>query len=95
MRLDDKIVFFFKQTIGEKVPGATIYLFGSRTNDDALGGDIDLMILTENLVDKKIIRSIRIEFFKKFGWQKVDLVNFTFADTSVFKQLIQFDAVEL
>jgi uncharacterized protein len=95
MRLDDKIVRFFKQAIGEKIPEATLYLFGSRTNNDALGGDIDLMILTETLIDKKLIRSIRVEFFKKFGWQKIDLVNFTYNDTSVFKQLIQLDAIEL
>jgi len=95
MRLDDKIVRFFKQTIGEKIPGATLYLFGSRTNDAALGGDIDLMILTENPIEKKIIRTIRVEFIQKFGWQKMDLVNFTYSDTSAFKRLIQLDAIEL
>jgi uncharacterized protein len=95
LRLDDKIVRFFKQTIGEKIPGATLYLFGSRTNDAALGGDIDLMILTENPVEKKMIRTIRVEFIQKFGWQKIDLVNFTYNDTSAFKRLIQLDAIEL
>lgn len=95
MRLDPKIQLFWKQAIGQKIPGAKLYLFGSRTNDEALGGDIDLMILTDNPVDKKIFRTIRVEFYKKFGWQKVDLVNFTFNDTSVFKQLIQTNAIEL
>ena len=95
MRLDPNIQLFCKQTIGEKIPGAKLYLFGSRTNDEALGGDIDLMILTDNPVDKKVFRTIRVEFYKKFGWQKVDLVNFTFNDTSVFKQLIQTNAIEL
>lgn len=95
MRLDNKIIVFFKQAFSERTPDAKLYLFGSRTSDDTLGGDIDLMILTENPVNKKIIRSIRIEFFKKFGWQKLDLVNFTNKDNSVFKQLIQSNAIEL
>ena len=70
-------------------------LFRSRTSDESVGGDIDLMILTDTLVNKKVLRAIRIEFYKKFGWQKLDLVNFTSSDTSVFKQLIQTNAIEL
>jgi len=70
-------------------------LFGSRTIDEARGGDIDLLILTNNPVDKKALRPLRIEFFKKFGWQKIDLVNFTYEDNSVFKRIIQTNAIEL
>jgi predicted nucleotidyltransferase len=95
MRIDDKTKYFLKQSIGEKIPGAKLYLFGSRTNDAALGGDIDVMILTNYLVDKKIFRTIRVDFYKEFGWQKLDLVNFTFSDTSIFRQLIQTNAIEL
>jgi DNA polymerase sigma len=95
MRLDYHIIQFFKQAIGEKVPEASLYLFGSRTINDALGGDIDMMVLSRDPVDKKIFRTIRIEFYKKYGWQKVDIVNFTYDDTSVFKQLIQSNAIEL
>jgi predicted nucleotidyltransferase len=95
MRLDDKIKNYLKQAIGEKIPGARLYLFGSRTDDNALGGDIDILVMTQTPVEKKIFRAIRVEFFKKFGWQKIDLVNFTFDDTSVFKQLIQDQAIEL
>ena len=95
MRLDDEIKDFLKQAIGEKIPGAELYLFGSRTDDEAKGGDIDLMILTTNPIEKKILRPIRIEFFKKFGWQKLDLVNFTKDDNSVFKRIIQTTAIEL
>jgi len=95
MRLDTNIIRFFKQRIVDRFPDATLYLFGSRTSDDEKGGDIDLMILTNNPVDKKLFRPIRIEFFKKFGWQKVDLVNFTYDDNSVFKRLIQTNAIEL
>ena len=95
MRLDIKIIRYFKQIFSDKFPDAKLYLFGSRTSDTALGGDIDLLILTENQIDKKIIRSIRIEFFKKFGWQKIDIVSYTYADNAVFKRLIQFNAIKL
>jgi len=95
MRLDNSIVEFFKQRIPLICPDATIYLFGSRTIDEARGGDIDLMILTNKPVDKKVFRPVRIDFFKKFGWQKLDLVNFTYEDNSVFKRIIQTNAIEL
>ncbi len=95
MRLDNRIINFLKQIIEEKVPGATIYLFGSRTKDNGLGGDIDLMIITNEPVDKKIFRLIRVEFYKKFGWQKIDFVNFTDKDQSAFRRLIQSDSIAL
>jgi predicted nucleotidyltransferase len=95
MRLDQKIITFLKDITSEKIPGAKLYLFGSRTDDSAKGGDIDLLILTNQPVEKKILRLIRVEFFQKFGWQKIDLVNFTFSDSSVFKELIQTNAIPL
>jgi len=95
MRLNKYIVNFFKLAIEQKIPEAKVYLFGSRINDNALGGDIDLMILTPQLIDKSVLRTIRVEFYKKFGWQKIDLINFTYDDQSIFRQLINTHAVEL
>jgi predicted nucleotidyltransferase len=95
MRLNNQPVVFFKQSILGKVPEFNIYLFGSRTSDEAAGGDIDILIISKNPVNRAIIRSIRIEFYKRLGWQKLDLVNFTENDQSVFKQIIQSNAIEL
>jgi len=95
MRLSAPIISFFKSSFAEKLPEAHIYLYGSRVNDNARGGDIDLIVLTPTPVNKSVLRTIRIDFYKKFGWQKVDLVNFTFEDQSLFKQLIIADAQEL
>ncbi|HAH23830.1 MAG TPA: DNA polymerase III subunit beta [Prolixibacteraceae bacterium] len=89
------MIQFIKEAIGDKIPEAKVYLFGSRNQDDANGGDIDLLILTPYLVDKKLFRTIRIEFYKKFGWQKIDLVNLTYDDQSVFRQLISANLAEL
>ena len=95
MRLNPEIKDYLKQNIQEKLPGSAIYLFGSRVDDKERGGDIDLMILTEEPADSRILRKIRIEFFKKFGWRKIDLVNLTYSNESAFRQLIDFSSIRL
>jgi len=95
MRLNPEIANYLKQLILDKIPGSTIYLFGSRINDMARGGDIDVLILTTDPTEKSILRKIRIEFIKKFGWRKIDLVNFTYSDKSIFKQVIESNCIQL
>jgi predicted nucleotidyltransferase len=95
MRLNPEIANYLKQLIQEKIPGSTIYLFGSRVDDNALGGDIDLMILTNEPADKRIFRKIRMEFIKKYGWRKIDLVNFTYSNESSFRKLIDISSIQL
>jgi len=95
MRLDQEITQYIKQVIQTEIPGSTIYLFGSRVDDHAMGGDIDLMILTDKPADKRIFRKIRIAFILKFGWRKIDLVNFTYSDQSPFRRLINLNCIEL
>ena len=95
MRLNPEVAIYLKQVIQEKIPGSSVYLFGSRANDKAKGGDIDLMILTDEPADKRIFRKIRLQFIKKFGWQKIDLVNFTYSNDSSFRALITHQCIEL
>jgi predicted nucleotidyltransferase len=95
MRLDTEIANYLKELIQEKIPGSTIYLFGSRADDSARGGDIDLMILTDELADKRKFRKIRIEFLKKYGWRKIDMVNFTHSHESSFRKLIELNSIRL
>jgi predicted nucleotidyltransferase len=52
---------------------AKLYLFGSRVDDTKKGGDIDLLIIDSSLT-KKDIRVLRVDFFKHFGEQKLDIV---------------------
>ena len=68
---------------------------GSRTNDNAKGGDIDLLLLSQKKVPKDKLRQFRINFYKKFGWQKIDLVNFTFEENTVFKQIALTNSILL
>lgn len=60
-------LFFGKKT--------KVYLFGSRTDDNKKGGDIDLFIEPDeksNLLEKKIKYITRLNFL--LGEQKIDVV---------------------
>lgn len=92
MRLKPEIREFLKETANTLFPGTEMYLFGSRLNDDLKGGDIDILLLSNSKIDSRKLRKFRIAFFKKFGWQKIDLINFTKKENSNFKQLILKDA---
>ena len=95
MRLNPEIANYLKKSIQESISGSTVYLFGSRVDDSARGGDIDLIILTDEPADKRIFRKIRLEFIKKYGWRKIDLVNFTSSYESSFRKLIDISSIQL
>ncbi len=96
MRLKKEIIDFLKQKNIELFSKDTkIYLFGSRTKDSLKGGDIDILILSETKLPNKLIRNFRTSFYKKFGWQKIDIVNFSFAEEHPFKTVIMDDCIEL
>ena len=76
MRLSEshqhEIVRLVKKNISTK---AQVWLFGSRCDDKARGGDIDLYIETppvDNLFQRKISLRLQLEDF--LGEQKIDLV---------------------
>ncbi len=95
MRLKPEIQSFLKEMALKMFPDDEFYLFGSRLDEDGLGGDIDILILSDKKIDNRKLRSLRINFYKKFGWQKIDLVNFTKNDPSTFKKLILTNAQPL
>jgi predicted nucleotidyltransferase len=73
VRLKSEEVSVLKRKISELSPDAGLYLFGSRTDDRSRGGDIDLLIVSKDF-DRKKVRALRLEFFKYFGEQKLDIV---------------------
>ncbi|MGZ3633564.1 MAG: nucleotidyltransferase domain-containing protein [Parachlamydiaceae bacterium] len=73
MRISQHEQNAIKNVITQLDPQAKIYLFGSRVDDNARGGDIDLLILSE-LITERDRRKIRVELFEKLGEQKLDLV---------------------
>jgi predicted nucleotidyltransferase len=52
---------------------ASVYLFGSRTDNHKKGGDIDIAILSK-LVNLKQKLEIKYNFYQAFGEQKLDLL---------------------
>jgi predicted nucleotidyltransferase len=94
VRLTDEEIQILKSAIYKIDPSAQIYLFGSRTDLSAKGGDIDLLILCDHftLQDK---RAVRLAFFKHFGEQKLDIVTDTPKHLKTFTKLILPKAVQL
>lgn len=73
MRLSSSELNVLKSKLYSLSDRAKLYLFGSRVDDTKKGGDIDLLIIDETL-SKKDLRLLRIDFFKHFGEQKLDIV---------------------
>ena len=94
MRLSEEEVSTLKTELFKLSPQAKLYLFGSRTDDGRQGGDIDLMVVSDCLTKKDISR-LRIEFFKKFGEQKIDILLDDGLFTPVFHRLIMQKAQQL
>jgi predicted nucleotidyltransferase len=73
MRLADEEQLVISNTIHQADADALIYLFGSRTDDEAQGGDIDLLVLSKkiNLMAKL---DILAQLHQKLGERKIDMV---------------------
>ena len=95
MRLKPEYRDYINNQLGSIREDIDIYLFGSRVNDLAKGGDIDILLLSEKPVDRKLIRNFRIGFFKKFGWQKIDIVTFLKGEDNTFKNIALGNSVKL
>ena len=73
MRLNEFERKIIKQSISALDINAKVLLFGSRTNDAARGGDIDLLIISNHL-KRKHLGKIRWQLWEHLGEQKIDLV---------------------
>jgi len=72
---------------------AQVYLFGSRTNDNKKGGDIDLAVRSNKIGLKEKI-DIKLKFFEEFGEQKIDLFEFN-DESNTFWNVIKEHALLL
>ena len=94
MRLSKDEVDLLKKELYKLSKNAKLYLFGSRVDDSKKGGDIDLLIVSNELT-KKDLRTLRVEFFKLFGEQKLDIVLDDGSFKDPFVKLIYKKAVLL
>ncbi len=73
MRLTPRQAQSIKEVIQQFDADAEIFLFGSRTDDAARGGDIDLLIFSQSInVQQKI--ELKLRLIDQLGPQKIDLV---------------------
>ncbi len=85
MRLSNEIVNhiievldpYFVSTSSSSTTLGSLFLFGSRVEDNLKGGDIDLLILTDQIIKKKLTQEKHViisKIHKKIGERKVDLL---------------------
>lgn len=93
MRLTLKEQNAIRKVINSADPSARVWLFGSRVNDLAKGGDIDLLILSDtlNLSDKS---RIRLALYEQIGEQKIDLVIAT-DESDPFTRIALSEGIQL
>ncbi|MCF6330808.1 MAG: nucleotidyltransferase domain-containing protein [Sulfurimonas sp.] len=94
MRLLLQEVNLLKTKLNSLCGDAKLYLFGSRVDDSKRGGDIDLLVVSKELT-KKELRLLRVDFFKEFGEQKLDIILDDGSFTNPFNKLILKKAVLL
>lgn len=93
MRLSEQQIKCIATAIKEQDADARIYLFGSRADTLAKGGDIDLLVISKKI---DFMQKIKIEakLIMQLGEQKIDLV-ISEEGQEPFAQLALTKAIEL
>ena len=73
IRLDQEELATLKRSLEKLTDDYALYLFGSRADPTKRGGDIDILVISDKL-KRRDLRKVRIDFFEKFGEQKLDIV---------------------
>lgn len=87
MRLESEEQSVINETIHQADADAMIYLFGSRVDDAAKGGDIDLLVLSRRInLMKKL--DILAQLHQKLGERKIDIAIYP-DSTRPFPRMVQ------
>jgi len=95
MRLKKEMAEFLKEEVRKLLPDADVYLFGSRVYENRKGGDIDILVIGSRKLTLSEKMRVRVEFFKRFGEQKLDIVSYSRNEKAVFKDLALKEGVKL
>ncbi|MBF0208664.1 MAG: nucleotidyltransferase domain-containing protein [Oligoflexia bacterium] len=79
IRLTDQEISSITEVFSKYVQTpSTLYLYGSRTDIDALGGDIDLLLVVPDTKKKQQLLSLHLDILvdlkQQIGEQKIDLL---------------------
>ena len=95
MRITDKERAKIKEIFKRWSPDSDVYLFGSMTDMNAKGGDIDLLTLGKTKLGFKEKLEILVDLNIEICEQKYDIVSFTYDDENPFKMHIVQHAILL
>ena len=73
MRLSEQEKNAILEAVRHKDPNAIVYIFGSRADVNARGGDIDILILSHKLTFSDKI-DIKLAIYDRIGEQKIDII---------------------
>ncbi|MEM6643525.1 MAG: nucleotidyltransferase domain-containing protein [Bacteroidota bacterium] len=82
-------------TVHQVRPQSRARLFGSRVDDHARGGDIDVLVLDDSALSAKEKLKIKRHFYDVCGEQKFDLISFAKDDDPPFRRLIEKESIDL
>ncbi|MDR2923925.1 MAG: nucleotidyltransferase domain-containing protein [Treponema sp.] len=86
MRITEREKTAIVEAVANIDPNAKIWLFGSRADDNKKGGDIDIAVLSENII-KDVMQEIQIRRFicGRIGEQKIDIVISSTGKEAIFR----------
>lgn len=87
MRLEKQQIQSIKQQAAKWAPGSEAFVFGSRADPAARGGDIDLLVLGEEKLPLESLRRLRRAILEEIGEQKLDIVSFARSAQHPFKDV--------
>ncbi|WP_457596746.1 nucleotidyltransferase domain-containing protein [Hydrogenimonas sp.] len=73
VRLTPEQIVTLKEAVAALDSQARLWLFGSRVDPDAKGGDIDLIVESRTIRRTELYK-IRQPFYERFGEQKIDIL---------------------
>ncbi len=94
IRLSPEEIESIKRTIKKYDQDAKIILFGSRTNPEGKGGDIDLIVISKK-IDDNARRIIRVELILTLGERKIDLIVTDNPSENLFTKIMVETEVEI
>jgi predicted nucleotidyltransferase len=94
IRLSPEEIEAIKRIIKKYDQDARIILFGSRTDPEKRGGDIDLIVVSEK-IDDNTRRMIRVELILTLGERKIDLIVTDNPSENLFTKIMVETGIEL
>lgn len=72
MRLSEQAAEAIVDAVRAADPKSEVWLYGSRVDDTARSGDIDVLVISDTLTFGDIVRLRRV-ILDRIGWQQLDL----------------------